>query len=154
MSGLELAGVAASILQIADLGAQLSVQLWTFCHKVKNADQDIQALSNEVALTSSVLRHLGDSLEHDRQGELYSPGALNTANEVLEECRSVFQEIGSAVEDPGKDSGKGIFRRAAKRVGFVVMEPQLDALRSNLDRLKSTMLLMLNVIMYAGQVRG
>lgn len=154
MSGFELVGVAASIFQIAELGAQLSIKLCTFCHKVKNADQNIQSLSNDVALTSTVLRHLGDNLEQDRQGELYSNGALNTAREVLEECRKVFQQIGSAIDDPGKDSAKGLFQRAAKRVGFVIMEPQLDALKSNLERLKSTMLLMLNVIMYAGQIRG
>lgn len=160
MSGLELAGVAASILQIADLGAQLSIKLVTFCHKVKNADESIQSLSNDVALTSNVLRHLGDNLEQDRKqdrkGGLYSNDALGTANGVLEECRKVFEQIGSAIDNPGKDkdSAKGLFQRAAKRVGFVVMEPQLDALRGNLESLKSTMLLMLNVIMYAGQLRG
>lgn len=156
MSGFELAGVAASILQIADLGAQLSIKLVTFCHKVKNADESIQSLSNDVALTSNVLRHLGDNLEQDRKGGLYSNNALGTANEVLEECRTVFEQIGSAIDSPekDKDSAKGLFQRAAKRVGFVVIEPQLDALRGNLERLKSTMLLMLNVIMYAGQLRG
>jgi hypothetical protein len=34
-----------------------------------------------------------------------------------------------------------------------VLEPRLDPLKASLKRLKSTMLLLLNVIMYAGQVR-
>lgn len=153
MSGLELVGVAASILQIAEIGGQLSIKLCTFCHKVKNADKNLQNLSNDVALTSNVLRHLGDSLEQDKQGQLYSKHALNTAQDVLGECTKVFEEIGDAIDCPDGNSTKHKVSRVVTKIGFVLREPQLDVLKSNLERLKSTMLLMLNVIMYAGQIQ-
>lgn len=153
MSGLEIAGVTAIILQIADLGGQLSIKLCTFCHKIKNADQNIQMLSNDVALASNVLRHLGDDLKQDEEGKLYSEDALGTAHTVLGECDKVFKQIENAIDSPDGDPLKDSIHRAAKRARFVLMEPQLDVLKSNLERLKSTMLLMLHVIMYAGQIR-
>lgn len=153
MSGLELVGVAASILQIAEIGGQLSIKLCTFCHKVKNADRNLQNLSHDVALTSNVLRHLGDSLEQDKQGQLYSKHALATAQDVLGECKKVFEEIGDAIDCVDGKSTKDKVNRMVTRIGFVLREPQLDVLKSNLERLKSTMLLMLNVIMYAGQIQ-
>ncbi|RJE19549.1 hypothetical protein PHISCL_08120 [Aspergillus sclerotialis] len=154
MSGLELAGVAASILQIAEIGGQLSIKLCTFCHKIKNADKNIQNLSNDVALTSNVLRQLGDSLERDKKGQLYSKQALSTAQDVLAECTKVFEQISAAIDTPDGSSARDRVARAAARFAFVLKESQLDVLKSNLERLKSTMLLMLNVIMYAGQVRN
>ena len=41
-----------------------------------------------------------------------------------------------------------------ERAKWSYLQPKLQLLRSNLDRLKSTLLLMLNVITYARQVAG
>ena len=41
-----------------------------------------------------------------------------------------------------------------ERIKWGYLQPKLQLLRSNLDRLKSTLLLMLNVITYARQVTG
>lgn len=153
MSGLEIVGVAASILQIAEIGGHLSIKLCAFCRKVKSADQRLQSLSSDVSLTSNVLRQLGDNLQQDEQAKLYSGEAVHTSQEVLQECRTVFEKIGNAIESTEGSSTKGRFQRAAQKVGFLFIEQDLGVLRSNLDRLKSTMLLLLNVIMYAGQIR-
>lgn len=85
MSGLEILGIAASILQIADLGATVSVKLCTFYRQLKSADQSAQSLSSEVALTCSILRQLGENLKQDEQTRLYSAQAFDTAQEVLRE---------------------------------------------------------------------
>ncbi|KAE8350048.1 hypothetical protein BDV28DRAFT_159955 [Aspergillus coremiiformis] len=154
MSGLEAIGIAASIIQIADLGAQLSIKLCTVCRRVKNADQSIQSLSSDVALTCNVLRHLGLVLEQDTRAKLCSQHALTTAHDVLEECKKAFGQIQDAVDDTDPATAKGIFQRTVRKVGFVLREPHLAILQSNLDRLKSTMLLMVNVIIYAGQLRS
>jgi hypothetical protein len=153
MSGLEILGIAASILQIADLGATVSVKLCTFYRQLKSADQSAQSLSSEVALTCSILRQLGENLKQDEQTRLYSAQAFDTAQEVLRECEKVFRRISAAVDESRADATSNALQRAAKRLGFVLMEKELEVLRGNLERLKSTMLLLLNVIMYAGQVR-
>lgn len=63
MSGLEAIGAAASIIQIADLGTKLSIKLFTLYLQYKNANQSIQSLSSDVALTCAILRELGKNLE-------------------------------------------------------------------------------------------
>lgn len=156
MSGLEAVGIVASVIQIADLGARLSVKLCTFSHKVKHADSNIRNIGSDVALTCSVLRELGDNLKKDEQSRLYNMRAVETAEGVIGECMKVFTELEGAIDGHGSggDGAKnGVFRRIGKGVKFSLVEPQVELLRSNLERLKSTLLLMLNVIIYAGQLR-
>ncbi|PLN84834.1 hypothetical protein BDW42DRAFT_161681 [Aspergillus taichungensis] len=114
----------------------------------------MQSLSSEVALTSNVLRQLGDNLQQDEQARLYSNEALGTTQEVLQECRTVFEKIGDTIQGSAEQSSaKSRLRQAARKVGFMMNGQDLDVLRSSLERLKTTMLLLLNVIMYAGQLR-
>jgi hypothetical protein len=58
MSGLEILGIAASVLQIAELGGRLSVKLFTFGRKIKNADKHIDGISQDIAATGAVLQQL------------------------------------------------------------------------------------------------
>jgi hypothetical protein len=52
MAGLEIFSVAAGILQVAKIGAHISVSL-SLCHsKARQADDGIQSISSDVALTS------------------------------------------------------------------------------------------------------
>ncbi|KAL4896813.1 hypothetical protein BDV59DRAFT_199158 [Aspergillus ambiguus] len=154
MSGLEVLGIAASILQIADIGVNVSIKLCTFYHQVKNVNESVQSLSSDVALTCNVLRQLGENLQQDEQAKLCSKQALATAKDVLDECKRVFHQISRAIEQPGQDDPMGRIRRAARKFGLALIERDLETFKCNLERLKSTMLLMLNVIMYAGQLRS
>ncbi|KAL4861095.1 hypothetical protein BDV12DRAFT_180747 [Aspergillus spectabilis] len=156
MSGLEIFGLAAGILQVAEIGTRLSISLCTCYSKARQADDRIQSLSSDVALTSNVLRQLGNNLQQDEQAQLYSTEALGTTREILQECKSVFEKITNAINgnESTEDETKSVFQRVANRFKFIVIEKDLEFLRCSLDRLKSTMLLLLNVIMYAGQVRG
>ncbi|KAJ5250879.1 hypothetical protein N7489_001289 [Penicillium chrysogenum] len=92
MSGLEVVGVVASILQIADVGAKLSVKLCTFYQTVKVANQSMQDLSCDVSLTCSILNELAKALEQDDQAKLCSEQAFCIAQEVLQECKAQFGE--------------------------------------------------------------
>ncbi|CAG8007875.1 unnamed protein product [Penicillium nalgiovense] len=153
MSGLEVLGVVASILQIADLGAKLSVKLCTFYRTVKGANQSMQDLSCDVSLTCSILKELAKALEQDDQAKLCSKQAFCIAQEVLQECKAVLQQIEDAIEKHNQDGEKNCFTRGARKVTVALLGPNLDVLKSNLERLKSTTLLMLHVIMYAGELR-
>ncbi|KAL1846518.1 hypothetical protein Plec18170_009097 [Paecilomyces lecythidis] len=156
MSGLEIVGIAASIIQIADLGAKLSVKLCEFYRQIKSANQSIQSLSSDVALTCNILRELGENLKQDEETKLCSTGAFDTAQEVLKECESVFTQIRDTIEAQAQeqDPARNRFYRAFRKDSIALIERDLNTLRGNLDRLRSTMLLLLNVIMYAGQVRS
>lgn len=152
MSGLEAVGVAASIIQVADLGTKLSVQLFSFYRRYKNANETIQLLSNEIALVSAILRELGDNLKEKESSKLCSEEAFRTLRLVLTQCRDVLGQI-QRVADGTDQSGKNRFQQVTGKFRIVMLEPSLDQLKINLERLKSTMLLLLNVIMYAGQIR-
>jgi hypothetical protein len=152
MSGLEAIGIAASIIQVADLGTKLSVQLFSLYRRVKNANDTVQLLSNEIALVSAILRELGDNLKKKESSKLCSDEAFHTLALVLKQCQDVLGQI-QRVVDNNEQAGKGRFQQVTGKFRIVLLEPNLDQLKSTLERLKSTMLLLLNVIMYAGQIR-
>jgi hypothetical protein len=58
-----------------------------------------------------------------------------------------FTGLDKALE--GKISG-GKFMKITERFRYPFLEPHIELMRHNLERLKSTLLLMLNVIIYAG----
>ena len=58
MTGVEVVGLVASVVQIAQLGVRLSVKLYGFSHKVKHANKSIETISQEIALTGNVLQLL------------------------------------------------------------------------------------------------
>ncbi|KAI9925500.1 hypothetical protein ASPWEDRAFT_41601 [Aspergillus wentii DTO 134E9] len=153
MSGLEAIGIAASIIQVAELGSKLAVKLCTFYHQIKQSNVTIQSLSTDVSLTCSILQQLGHNLHQDADTKLYSANAVATAQQVLDECKNVFDKIDHTVQDQKDGKSKNPVVRATRKFGLALMERELDMLRGNLERLKSTVLLMLNVIIYAGQIR-
>ncbi|KAJ5905721.1 uncharacterized protein N7473_002637 [Penicillium subrubescens] len=152
MSGLEVIGIAASIIQIADLGTKLSVKLFSFYRQIQNADKAIQHLSSDVALTCAILRELGDSLKQDEQSKLCSPEAHLTAKQMLKQCEEVLQQIQNMI-DESRAPCKSRWQQATNKLRNVLNEPDVNLVRGNLERLKSTMLLLLNVVMFAGQLR-
>lgn len=156
-------GIIASVAQIADIGLRLSIRLYTFGEIVASADRSVISISKDVSLTSGVLKELGQILDKDKETRTFSQNAVETADGVVRECLEVFQEMESILVKKlpslagGGKEGKGAERakRATvmlERLKWGYLQPKLQLLRSNLDRLKSTLLLMLNVITYARQV--
>ena len=159
-------GIIASVVQIADIGLRLSVKLYTFGEIVAGADRSVISISKDVSLTSGVLKELGQILDSDRETRTFSEPAVQTADGIVKECLGVFQEMESmlvkklpilAQGDSGDwKSGQRANKATVmlERLKWGYLQPKLQLLRSNLDRLKSTLLLMLNVITYARQVSG
>jgi hypothetical protein len=59
MFRIEVLSIAAGVIQLADLGAKLSVKLFAFPRKTKIANRSIEAISKDVAATGAVLQQLG-----------------------------------------------------------------------------------------------
>ena len=164
-------GIIASVVQIADVGLRLSFKLYTFGEIVASADRSVISISKDVSLTSGVLKELGQLLDKDRTtgttgtfGTL-SKNAVQTADGVVKECLEVFQEMENILVKkmpslasegkPGK-GGERVKRATVmlERLKWGYLQPKLQLLQSNLDRLKSTLLLMFNVITCARQMSG
>lgn len=153
MSGVEILGLAASVIQIAELGGKLSVKIFTFTRKVKNANKTIDALSQEIAVTGAVLKQLGETLNKDDSVKVCSQGAIDTAKKLVSDTEKVFKNLDKLLDVEEKSSNK--FRKAVtlKRLKFPFLEPEIEQVQANLERLKSSLLVILNVLIFAGQLR-
>lgn len=153
-------GIIASVIQIADVGLRLSIKLYTFGEIVSTADRSVISISKDVSLTSSVLEELGALLDKDTSSRMISENAVQTADKVVKECLEVFEEIETVLVKKMPNIRASAEEKRPKavmlleKVKWTYLQPKLQLLRSNLDRLKSTLLLMLNVITYARQVAG
>ena len=97
MSGIEILGIAAGVVQIADAGARLSSKLFVFTRKVKNADRSICDISQEIAATGAALRELGEALEDDKYASLGSKQSVDTTSQIVADCWKVFTDINDTI---------------------------------------------------------
>ncbi len=150
-------GIIASILQIADTGLRLSLKLYTFGEIVSIADRSVISISKDVSLTSSVLKELGQILIQDEKSRICSENAVQTADDIVKECLGVFEEMERVLVKKlphlGTHDGEKAKRATVllERLRWPYLQPKLELMRSNLERLKSTLNLMLNVISLARQ---
>lgn len=151
MSGIEILGVAAGVLQIAELGGKLSVKLFTFSRKVKNAHNSISSISKDIAATGAVLQQLSRVLKKDEQLRLCSDEAIETAKSLVTECRKIFSELDEALDS--RPSSNKYISSLKDRLKYPFLEPHIDLLQSNLERLKSSLVVILNVLIFAEQLR-
>ena len=148
--------LVASIVQVADIGLRLSLRLYTFGETVASADQSIRNISKDVSLTSAVLKELGNTFENDKAG-ISSDNATSTAKDVVQECHTVFDEMEALLlKKVPHLSSAGDVRSKAKmvleRLKWPTIKGKIELLNYTLDKMKSTLTLMLNVIIYAQQI--
>ncbi|EMD68372.1 hypothetical protein COCSADRAFT_108816 [Bipolaris sorokiniana ND90Pr] len=140
----EAIGLVASVLQLAGTGLKLSQALYQYADSVATADRRIKDVAKEIKLTSFVIEELGGIFKQDDTLSLISKSAIATANETLDECSRMFGEIEATLNK----SKKG-------KIGRLILpfrEPKIELLRSHIDKLKSTLQLLMQVLMHAYQV--
>ncbi|TVY43307.1 hypothetical protein LCER1_G008650, partial [Lachnellula cervina] len=151
-------GIVASVVQLADFGFKLSVKLFTFSKAVASADTSIQEISNDVSLTSTVLKELCQILQAD-ESHVVSENALEATRQTVKECMSIFEQFDYALDRSLRnlgmleDNGKAKRGRVAlEKLKWPLKQNKMELLRSNLDRLKASLALMLQVLSYAREI--
>lgn len=139
-------GIVASVVQLASTGLKLSISLYTFSETVRSADKDIKHIAKDISLTSAVLSELGENLRNDKQHGVASDNAISVAEEVVHECSDLFKDVNAALE---KGTGKGSGKLSLGRFKWPYLQPKMELLRSNLERLKISLILMRHVLIYA-----
>lgn len=152
MSEKNVLGVAASVLEVSDLAAKVSVRLLTLSRRIKDATKPIEALSKDIASTGAVLHQLGRQLKKDEDVRVGSSTLATTVDDLVEECNKVFEGIDKALD--GNITGSKAVLGLLHYVQFAALEPEMALLESNLERLRTPLALMLNVLIYAEQLRG
>ncbi|KAF4314051.1 hypothetical protein GTA08_BOTSDO01098 [Botryosphaeria dothidea] len=134
----ETLGVIASSIQVADLGFKLARNIYDYAEAYQNSDKRLKDVARDVRLTCNVVGELEGVFNHPATKALKKDKALATAHETLEACESVFGEIQQSIEKARKNKLLLPFR-----------QPKMDMLSANLDRLKSTLMLLVAVLQHA-----
>lgn len=152
-------GIIASVLQIADIGLRLSLRLYTLGERVASADKSIISISKDVSLTSNILKELGQTLGNDRASRICCQQAIQTAGTLVKECLGIFEEVDQvlvkksanikSVEKEEEDRESAV--QVLERLKWPSVKGNIELLTTNLERQKSTLVLMLNVIALAKQ---
>ena len=137
-------GLIASVIQVAGAGLTLSNTLYQYADSVSSADKRIRDIAQDVKLTSFVIDELGRIFKQDETAALISKNAVNTAEETVRECSNVFTEMEAALKKSKKNT--------LGRLMLPFREPKLELLRTNIDRLKSTLQLLMQVLTHAHQI--
>ena len=155
MSGIELVGLAASVLQIADLGWKSSYKLYAFSKKIHDAGRSIELVSQDIAATGAILKDFGEELKKDEENtpasRLGTQGLTVAASRLVDECQTLFREIDQGITG---EEGSKVILGFKQKLKWSYLGPRVDLLRTNLERLKSSLALMLNVLIYAEQHRS
>jgi len=144
-SGLEAVGIAASFIELAKVGIELS----RLVNQVVEARSYIKALIQEIKLGASVLELLGGVFKQEAKDQICSAGAIEAANNIATAYRKVFDELKLAVNKysiTNDGSTKTTFRAIAT---WPVREVRINALLASLERSKSNANIMLQVITLA-----
>jgi len=109
---------------------------------------NISSIQPEVSLISAVLKQLESSLKDDENVRLCKVETLQTTEKIAVACRNALTEVEDLLRDYFENQNITLLNRL-KRYN---VEKKVNLLRANLDRLKSTLILMLEVIKYARSV--
>jgi hypothetical protein len=136
--------VTSDVLQVAGAGLKLSQTLYQYADGVATADRRIKDIAKEIQLTSFVIEELGDIFKQDETSKLMSENAVKTANETMKECSSVFAEIDATLKKSKKNT--------LGRLMLPFRDSKIELLRTHIDKLKSTLLLLMQVLSHAHQI--
>lgn len=140
----EAIGLIASVIQVAGAGLKLSQSLYQYVDGVATADRRIKDIAKEIELTSFVIEELGSVFKQDETSNLISKNAVKTAEETMKECFTVFSDIDAAIKKSKKNT--------LGRLMLPFRDNKIELLRNHIDKLKSTLQLLMQVLTHAHQV--
>lgn len=146
-------GIIGSVIGIARAGAKFTVTLYTFAETVNSADKSIRDVARDVSITSTVLSQLASVMDQDKKAKITKDDAIKTVDVAVRGCSDVFKEIDTALEKSISNINAGKAKAALEKMKWAASnEPKMGLLRSNLERMKSSVLLLLSVLSYARDI--
>ena len=151
--------IAASIIGIATAGVQVSIKLVTLATQISTSSDRVSAIGNDISLTSSVLRQLGDLLaQKTTDGDIciLNKSGLESTKTAAAMCEKIFSEIETELKKAseqvrrykpgiGKMRGQKIELSKTEQAKWPFLQPRIDGLRTDLRDAKSTLILLLQL---------
>lgn len=139
----ELLGLVTSVIQVAGAGNQLSKTLVDYVDGVATVDRRIKDIATEIKMTRIMIEGLGDVFKHDQTASLVSKKAVWTANDTITECSVLFAQINATLKKSKKNT--------LGRLTLPFRDTKLELWHSHVDKLKSTLQLLMQVLTHAYQ---
>ena len=136
MSGAEAVGAVFANVSIALQLADAALNLHNFWKSVKDAPKSLKDLVNNLRTLQGVLKAI-----HTEEKMLPGPQEAIPTYEPLLECQRYFDELRALAERLQTDISKGKMQRTWKSLKIVFEKNHLDEFRSNLESMKSTLIL-------------
>jgi hypothetical protein len=148
-------GLAASVIQIAGAGVQLSTALYQYTTSAVHADQDIADISSDVKLTSNALESVGEVFSTHDAKSIVSQKAIQDASEIIKRCEIVFNDISDLVEKGTRLKNGHKRLSVLGKWSWPMKEKRVELHKKRLESLKNSLMLLLHVLQLAqGQARG
>ena len=141
----ELLSLISSIVQVASFGLSLSRTLHDYGAAVVGAEKRLKGLDRDIDFTSRIISQLGSRLQDAQVQAIVSEDTIRLTQEAVAECQAVFQameDIIAKIRSTGSMAKWTIYFRDSK----------IELLRSNLDRMKGNLNLLMGVIIHDTQM--
>lgn len=143
-----MAGVlslVSSIVQVAAFGLKLSRTLHDYGEAVVGAEKRLEGLEKDVVFTSDTMSQLGSHLKDSHVQALVLEDTIRLAQKGVAECHAIFQAMEDVIERIRKSG-------SLARWTIYFRDTKIELLRSNLDRMKGNLNLLLGVINQGTQI--
>lgn len=151
MSETNVLSIASNVLETSGLASKVSVRLFGLSRVVKATAKPTEALSKDVASIGAVLNQLGRQLRRGKDVQVGSSTLVTSVDDLVEECSATLESMDKALNDD--KTGCKVVLGLKQDVRLATMEPKLRLLEMNLERFKTPLALMLNVLIYAEQLK-
>ncbi|KAG9546811.1 hypothetical protein KCU71_g16763, partial [Aureobasidium melanogenum] len=136
--------IAVSVGGLVSLGIQLVQGLNQYAGSALDSKGRIRAISTDINLTVQVVQTLDTTIQDEANKATMKDDAARLIQETIAQCRDIFTKIQSTLPEY---SATGPRKRDVIIWPFI--EPKLDLLRGNLEKLKTSLQLLMNVIILA-----
>jgi hypothetical protein len=135
MAELEL---AAAIIGLAGAATNLSVGIFRLADNISNARPEARIIASGISLLSRSLRELAKSF---KKAKKLSPEVADTASELVDSCKELIRSLRRSLAKSPLSKSKG--QAFIAGVVWPFKKNRVDFLRSSLESLKTTLLLLL-----------
>lgn len=148
-------GAVASVASIAAEGIKLSHTLSSYVETVRHADKSIAWTADDVRNTSIVLEQFAANLKVEEETMVCKPEFYRSVSKNINDCDLIFKEIDSALAlsavmvQYNEGEAKVYSMKGRDRFQWPFKQQRVALLGSKLDRLKTTLNLMMTVMMHA-----
>ncbi|KAI4272951.1 MAG: hypothetical protein L6R38_006464 [Xanthoria sp. 2 TBL-2021] len=147
--------IAASLVGLGTAGCQIAIKLYTLASQISTASQRISSVSNDISLTSGVLKELGEFMTRETATvgtSIFSQSGLETTKNSAAICEGIFSEIEQAAKEASeqlrtRDRIVGKIKLSkSEKAKWPFLQPSIESLRIDLREAKGTLMLMLQVM--------